>query len=128
VDLDEGLGVAAPTARREELDDLRPEGDGVVVVDRALVFEAEDGLGIEACGPRTKGGDRIGWPLGKAGVVLRKEIPKEGIRSLAIDDARQAQFGAQAILEGAEEPFDATLTRYEIVRCVLPCRWQHLPR
>src|SRR3990170_8270454 len=109
VDLDERLGIAAPTARREQLDQFRPKGDGVVVADRALVFEAEDGLGIEACGPRTIGGSRIGRLLGEAGIEARKEVPQEGIRALAIDDAGEAQFGAQAILAGAKEPLDATL-------------------
>jgi len=109
VDLDERLGIAAPTARREQLDQFRPKGDGVVVADRALVFEAEDGLGIEACGPRTIGGSRIGRLLGEAGIEARKEVPQEGIRALAIEDAGEAQFGAQAILAGAKEPLDATL-------------------
>jgi len=92
VDLDERLGIAAPTARREQLDQFRPKGDGVVVADRALVFEAEDGLGIEACGPRTIGGSRIGRLLGEAGIEARKEVPQEGIRALAIEDAGEAQF------------------------------------
>ncbi len=109
VDLDERLGIAALAARGEQLDELRPEGDRVVVVDCALVFEAEDSLWIEARGPGTIGGGWMGWGLGEAGVEARKELPEEGIRALTIDDAGEAQFSGQAVLEGAKEPLDTAL-------------------
>src|SRR2546428_14175587 len=49
MDLDPSFGIA--TSIGEDLEDVRPEGDGVVVGDDARVLETEQRLGDEVGGP-----------------------------------------------------------------------------
>src|SRR2546426_2906302 len=49
MDLDPSFGIAASIG--EDLEDVRPEGDGVVVGDDARVLETEQRLGDEVGGP-----------------------------------------------------------------------------
>jgi hypothetical protein len=109
VDLDDRFGVVALVRAGQELDLCGPERDRVVVAHGALVFEAEDRLGVEAGGPGPIGSGWVRRRLGEAGVVTREEVSQEGIGSFAVGDAGQAQFGAQAILERAKEPLDTAL-------------------
>jgi hypothetical protein len=88
---------------------VRPERDGVVVADDPLVLEAEDGVRIKSGRPRPIGGGRGQWPLGKARIEAREEVGETDIRAVAIPDPGEAEFAAQAILEGAKEPLDAAL-------------------
>ena len=108
VDLDEGFRIAAALRTGEELDALSAERDRVVVVHGALVFEAEDRLGIAPGRPRAVGGCGIGRWVRKARIRAGEEVGQEGVRPLAVGDAGEAQFRAEPILEGPKEPLDAT--------------------
>ncbi len=81
----------------------------MVVAHSAPVLEAEDGLRIEPRGPGAIGGGGIRGGLGEARIVASQEAVEEGIRPRAVDDAGEAQFCAQAVLEGAKQPLDAAL-------------------
>lgn len=109
VDLDHGVRIAALPGIGQELDLVSAEGHRVVVAHRAPILEAEDGLRIETGGPGTIGGGGIRWSLSEARIVASQEAGEEGVGPRAVDDAGEAEFGPQAILEGAKEPLDATL-------------------
>jgi len=109
VNLDPRFRVAVAMWPGQELDVMRGEDDRVVVADDPLVFEAEDGLGVEPTRPGAIGWCGIRGGLGKARIVAREKGPQEGIRPGAVVDAGEAQLRAQTILEGPKESLDATL-------------------
>src|SRR2546422_11651360 len=73
MDLDPSFGIAASIG--EDLEDVRPEGDGVVVGDDARVLETEQRLGdevggpgaIRGLGPSGGGGKGGPWGVGRMG-------------------------------------------------------------
>ncbi len=107
VDLDPCLRVAAPAGTRQDLQVMRSDGERVVVGDGGEVLEGEDGIGIEGIGPEAIGGLGLGRRLGEARVVALEEAREEGVGVFAGGDVREAQFGHEAILEGAALPLDA---------------------
>jgi len=124
-DHDPGLGEAAAGRAGEDLEQVLTELHGIVVGHGALVGEAadvvEDLLGRQWA---IRGG-RVRRSAGKARIVARKESRQDGVGVLERSGPRTAEFADEAILEGASEALDAAFTRYEIVRCVLPCRCRH---
>jgi len=122
------LRVAAVVGTGQNLQASRAHRDRVIVGHAAVVLETKDRLRIEPRGPGPVGGLRLRRRLGEAGVVASEEFGQEGIGSLAVGNPREAQFSDETVLEGAEAVFDAALGRYEIVRCILPFRWQHVQR
>lgn len=109
VDLDPGLRVAPTLGARQKLHPVRSEGDGVVVGDHPSVLEAEDGVELAVGGPGPEGRCRLSGGLSKPHVIAGEEARQRSIRALPVGDAGEAQFGDQAVLEGAEEAFDAPL-------------------
>ncbi len=109
VDFDEHLRVAAAARTRQQLEAPGAHCDSVIVGDAPLVFEAKDGVRIEAGGPGPVGRRGVRSWLGEAGVVAGEEPGEKRIRARTIRDPRQAQFGDETVLEGAEAIFDATL-------------------
>ncbi len=107
MDLDPSLGIAAPMG--EDLEDVWPEGDGVVVGDDARVFETEERLGDEVGGPGAIRELRPSGGASKARVVASEESREEGVRRVRGGDAGETQFGHEAILQRAEDPLDAAL-------------------
>ena len=99
VDLNGSLRVTAALRPGQELDVVRAEGDRVVVADDAAVLEAEDCLRVKPGRPRAIRGRGIGRRLGKARIVAGQESAQEGVRPVAVGNARQAQFRAQPILK-----------------------------
>jgi len=95
----------APSGR--QLDPAGPEADGVVASDLARVAAAED-EGEIARG-ETPGGRRVARGPREAGVQVSEEFGQKGIGPLGGGDVAQAQFAAQAILQGAPEAFDAAV-------------------
>jgi hypothetical protein len=128
MEFDTSAGIAAPAGAGKDLQEMRCHRDGVIVGHRGLVLEAEDGVGIPPSRPGPKGGVRIRGGLREAEIVALEKVGQKGIGGVDVRDAGEPEFDDQAILKRAALAFDPSLTRYEIVRCVLPCRWQHLPR
>ncbi len=64
VDVDEHLRVAAAARARQNLETPGAHRDGVIVGDAPLVFEAKDGVRIEAGGPRA---GRPAWGAQRVG-------------------------------------------------------------
>ncbi len=95
----------APFGR--QLDPAGPEADGVVASDLARVAAAED-EGEIARGD-APGGRRVARGPREAGVQVSEEFGQKGIGPLGGGDVAQAQFAAQAILQGAPEAFDAAV-------------------
>lgn len=91
------------------MEEVRAEGDGVVVGDAARVLETEDGVGDELGGPGPIGGLRPGGRLGKARIVAPEEAGEERVGGVFVSDSGEAQFGDEAILEGAKEALNAAL-------------------
>ena len=59
LDLDPRPGVALPLPIRLNLEAVLAQADGVVVGHCPLIFEAADGIQVQACGQGTIGGPRI---------------------------------------------------------------------
>lgn len=106
VDFDSGLGVGAPLRSREELQEMRADGEGVVIGHGAQVLKAEDGVGIQVLRPWAVHRLWLSWGLGEPRVVAGDEVRQEGIGCVLSPDVGQAQFTDQAILEGAEDALD----------------------
>lgn len=100
------------------MDETLAEAERVVLLDRTLVLEAADAIEV-----RRRGAPRGRWMrrgVREARVVARAEAVEHTLRRLARGRLREAQFGDEPILEGAEESLDPALIWYEIVRCSLP--------
>ncbi len=103
-DLDPDEVCARP--RREQLEDLAVDRDGVIVVHRAFVAVAQDvsqvPLGRE--GPPGRGG--ILWGLVEAFSLLEDEVAVEVAGGFpATVDCPEPPFGHEAVLEGAIDAF-----------------------
>lgn len=107
VDVDAGFSVAPAIGK--DLEDVRSEGDGVVIGDDAPVLEAEDGLGGQVLGPGPIGELRPDSGSSETRIVAAEESREEGIRRVLVGDAGQAEFGHEAVLEGTEDALDAAL-------------------
>jgi len=105
MDLDPSFGIAASIG--EDLEDVRPEGDGVVVGDDARVLETEQRLGDEVGGPGAIRGLGPSGGASKARIVALEESREEGVRRVRVGDASETQFGHEAVLQRAEDPLDA---------------------
>ena len=103
--LDAAAGVGAVVRAGRQLDPAGPEADGVVTGDLARVAAAKD-EGELARGD-APGGRRVARGPREAGVQVREKFRQKGIGPLRGGDVAQAQFAAQAILQGAPEAFDA---------------------
>jgi hypothetical protein len=122
MDVDAGAGVAAAAGPRAELEEAPVELHGVIALDGAGVLEAADALEV-GCGRRgAPGGGGVRRRVCEVSVVARDEPVEHALRLRERTGVGEAEFDDEAILEGAEEPFDAALTRYEIVGCLLPSR------
>ncbi len=107
MDLDPGFSIAAPIG--EDLEEMRPEGDGVIVGDDARVLETEKRLGDDVGGPGAIRGLGSSGGASKARVVASEESREEGVCRVFVGDAGETQFGHEAILERAEDALDAPL-------------------
>ncbi len=125
---DARLRVAGPVGIGQELQVLRAERDGIIIGHRALMGEAADVVELELRRQGPIGRPGLGGGAGKARIVAREEGRQDGVGLVEGAGLGEAEFTDQAILEGAPEALDAALTRYEIVRCVLPSRCQQVQR
>ncbi len=103
--LDATAGVGAMVRAGGQLDPAGPEVDGVVAGHLARVAAAEDEGELARGGPPSR--RRVARGAREAGVQVREERGQKGIGSLGGGDVAEAQFAAQAILQGAPEAFDA---------------------
>lgn len=107
VDVDASPRIAAMCRPRQELDEPLAEAERVVLLDRALILEAADAVEIRGrWAPRWR---RLHRGLREAGIEARAEAVKHPLRRRARGRLREAQFGDESILEGAEEPLDPAL-------------------
>jgi len=106
VDVDAGAGVAATAGPGVELQHTRAQLERVVVADGALILEAADALevGQGRGGPPGRVGMR--GRLGEARIVAREKPVHDALGLGEGAGLREAEFGDEAILEGAEEPLD----------------------
>ena len=108
-DVDAGAGVADAVGARRNAKPVTIEGDGVIVGDGALVFEAEHLVWLEAGGPGAVG--RAGlrsWKC-EVGVEGREVGPEDSIGLFERGGLGFAEFLDESILKGAKEAFDAPL-------------------
>lgn len=107
MDVDAGADIAAAGRAGLELQQAAIERDGVVVADRPLILEAADALQVDRGGlPR---GIRMRRRLSEARIVAWEEAIDHALGVGEGAGLREPQFGDEAILEGAEEAFDAAL-------------------
>ncbi len=106
-DVDARASVAAPVWAGMDLEEGSVELHRVVVRDGAPVFEAADAR--EVCGRRPPRGFWRGRGVREACVVARAEAVKDALGLGEGPRLREAEFDDQAILEGAKEPFHASL-------------------
>lgn len=107
VDIDTRASVAAPPWAGMDLQEGAIELDRVVVGDGARVLEAADAG--EVSGRRAPRGLKRGWGVGEARVVARPEAVKDTLGLGESPRLGEAEFDDEAILEGAKEPFHASL-------------------
>ena len=105
VDASARVGAAVRTGR--DLDPAGAEAGGVVGSDEARVAAAE--LVREVPRPRAPRGVAVGRGMGEAAVVVGQELREVGIGRRPGDDAAQAEFDDEAIVQGAPEALDAPL-------------------
>lgn len=107
LDVDADAGIAAAVGAGGELQEAAVEREGVVVADGALVLKAADTIEIRWGG--LPGGLGILGRLREAGVVAWQIALEEALGLVEGAGLGEAQFGDEAILKGAEEPFDPAL-------------------
>jgi hypothetical protein len=107
VDFDASSSQAAAVG--DDLEEMRPESQRMVVGDGAEVLEAKDGIGIEPRGPGAVDRLRMRGGSGEAGIVAGDEATEERVGLGWGVDAGHAELGDEAILQGAEEALDASL-------------------
>ncbi len=100
-----GVGAAVRAAR--DLDDARPEPDGVVARDPAGIATAE-AIGEIARRAAPCGVGR-GGRVREAAVVVDEVEREIGLGGLAGVEAAQPELGDEAVLQGFPEAFDAAL-------------------
>lgn len=100
LDLDTGAGVTETIGAGRDLQPFAIEGDGVVIADGALVFEAEHLLGLQAVRPGTVGGSRLGRWHAKPGAKLGQVALEQPVGVIEGADIGPAQFFHQAVLQG----------------------------
>jgi len=101
-----GPDEMGPRGGRQELDDASLNGDGVVVGDGSFEAFAQDVSEFQIGRPGPPGGDRVGgWNAEaalkagqEAGIEVSCGLPSGG-------DAVKIEFGHEAILKGAVDPF-----------------------
>ncbi len=102
MDEDFGFGKVLSMGQGQELNDLFVDGDGVVVVDRALEAFAQDLSEIHLRGQGSPCGLGIFRLDGEAMAVMGDELLVEVTGSLlGIVDAPEAQLGYESVLESA---------------------------
>ncbi len=84
------------------------EGDGVVVGQGARVLEAEHGIRIQLRRPGPVGELRLGWLHGEASIEAGQGVGQPLVGLLEGDGPGSPKLLDHAILQGAEEPLDAT--------------------
>ncbi len=107
VDIDTRASVAAPAGAGMDLEEGSVELHRVVVRDGAPVFEGADARKVWWRGAPRGLGCRRG--MSEARVVAWAEAVKDALRLGEGPRLREAEFDDQAILEGAKEPFHASL-------------------
>ena len=107
MDVDAAGGIAATARAGTELEEAPIDGEGVVLLDRASIFEAADRVEVGGGWP-PRGGGLCGGAA-EPGVVAGQKPGEHagGVRECA--GLGQAEFDHEAILEGAKEPFDPPL-------------------
>jgi len=109
VDLDARMSVALAVTSSRDVDDVRPEAYGVVVAHHASVFETEELIQSPVLGPRYPG--RLGVLSGdhESSVVTGKAALKDLVGVVRSTGTGKAKLADEAVLEGAPQPFHATL-------------------
>jgi len=107
VDVDPRASVAAPAGAGCELEEMPIDLDGVVVLDRALILEAADPFQVGRGG--APGGFGLRGRPGEAGIVAGEEAIEDALGVGERTGLGEAEFADEAILKGAEEPFDPAL-------------------
>jgi hypothetical protein len=128
VDLDAEAGKAASARSGPHLEEAPVELHGVIVLDGARVLETADAVEVGARWSWPPGGLGVRRGVSEASIVAREKAVEHALGLRERARLGEPEFDDEAILEGAKEPFDPSLTRYEIVRCILPCRYQQMQR
>ena len=116
VDHDSGFGVAEAFGSRKDLEDDLAESGDVVVAHYTLVLEAECLLQLCGTEPGPVGTAGGRWCDGKGAIVASKKGREEGVGLLRGGDVREAELRDEAILKGAQEPFDPAFRLWEWAR------------
>lgn len=109
VDLDAQAGIAASTGSGLHLEEAPSKRHGVVVLDHALVLETTDAVEVCLGRRRSPRGRGVRGCMREVGVVAREEPVQDALRLREGTRVGEPEFDDQAILEGAEEPFDTAL-------------------
>ena len=103
VDIKAGAREAGRVRAGLELEDPAIQLDGVIVLDRACVLEAADALEVPTRGRRTPGGRGVCGGVRKTRIVAWEKAVEHALGLGEGARLDEAQFGHEAILEGAEE-------------------------
>lgn len=106
-DDDAGLGITAAVRPWQDLEQVRPELDGVVVGDDALVGEAADIVEDLLRSERSIRDVRIGRGVSKACIVAGEETRQDRVGLFEGAGTRAPQFADKPAVEGAPQAFDA---------------------
>ncbi len=119
VDIDAGLRIAPAAGTGTEMEQPISHLYGVVVGDRPPGLDAADHVERRRVGGRLPGGRGIRGAACEAGIVAWEKPVDHALCVGKSARAGEAKFRDEAVLKGAEEPFDATL-RLRRLSCYPP--------